>query len=124
MNYRREVVLMKTRGLVMAIIALLLMVSFKVWSHGGRLNSEGCHIDTKAKQYHCHKANAKADDQTGNRGNKTLGQSSLSGIYNRDNWSFRSSAVIKPWGKVAYRAFITVIIGVFDRLHRLYRVHL
>ncbi|MDC1351493.1 HNH endonuclease [Oceanospirillaceae bacterium] len=83
---------MKTRGLVMAIIALSVMVSFKVWSHGGRLNSEGCHNDTKAKQYHCHKANAKAGDKTDDRGNKTLGQSSLSGIYNRDHWSFRSSA--------------------------------
>jgi len=82
----------------MAIIALLLMVSFKVWSHGGRLNSEGCHNDTKAKQYHCHKANAKAGEKTDDIGNKTLGQSSLSGIYNRD-------------------------IGVFDRLHRLYQVH-
>ena len=89
MNYRLEVVLMKTKGLVMAIIiALLLMVSFKVWSHGGRLNSEGCHNDTKAKQYHCHKANAKA----GNKVNNSPGQSSLSGIYNRDHWGFRSSA--------------------------------
>ena len=87
MNYRLEVVLIKTRGLVMAIIVLSLMVSFKVWSHGGRLNLEGCHNDTKAKQYHCHKANAKASDQ----GYKTSGQSSLSGIYNRDHWSFRSS---------------------------------
>ena len=88
MNYRLEVVLMKTRGLVMAIIALSLMVSFKVWSHGGRLNSESCHNDTKAKQYHCHKANAKAGD----KGNKNTVQSSLSGIYNPDHWSFRSSA--------------------------------
>ena len=71
----------------MAIIALSLMVCFKVWPHGGRLNSEGCHNDTKAKQYHCHKVNAKA----GNKGNKTPGQSSLSGIYNRDQWNFRSS---------------------------------
>ena len=89
MNYRLEVVLIKTQGLAVAIImVLLLLVSFKVWSHGGRLNSEGCHNDTKAKQYHCHKANAKAGDKS----NKNTGQSSLSGRYNRDHWGFRSSA--------------------------------
>ena len=89
MNYRLEVVLIKTHGLAVAIIiVLLLMVSFKVWSHGGRLNSESCHNDTKAGQYHCHKANAKA----GNEGNKTHERRTLSDRYSRDHWGFRSSS--------------------------------
>ena len=64
-------------GLLFAIS--LLIVSTNTWSHGGRLNSEGCHNDKAASEYHCHTSmsNPKESKSTG---------------YNRDNWSFNSSA--------------------------------
>jgi hypothetical protein len=64
-------------GLLFAIS--LLVVSTNTWSHGGRLNSEGCHNDKAASEYHCHTSmsNPKESKSTG---------------YNRDNWSFNSSA--------------------------------
>ena len=30
-------------------------------THGGRLNSEGCHNDKKKNSYHCHKKNSQND---------------------------------------------------------------
>lgn len=53
-------------------------------AHGGRLNAEGCHNDTKAGTYHCHRSNTKSKNSNSN--------STASVSYNRDNWKFRSSA--------------------------------
>jgi len=58
------------------------VASINAWSHGGRLNSEGCHNDTKAGTYHCHRSSTKSKTR-----NSTEPVS-----YNRDNWKFRSSA--------------------------------
>lgn len=38
---------------------MLLFVGFGIassaWAHGGKLDTNGCHNDTKTHQYHCHK---------------------------------------------------------------------
>jgi hypothetical protein len=68
---------------MVAVSILLITVmgaSINVWSHGGRLNSEGCHNDKKAGVVHCHRSKTKANKST------------ASNSYNRDNWKFRSSA--------------------------------
>ena len=59
----------------------LFSASTNLWAHGGRLNSEGCHNNTKAGTYHCHRSSTKA------KGSRTA-----SNIYNRDNWKSDSSA--------------------------------
>ena len=70
-------------GVVVAIFLIgLISASTNSWAHGGRLNSEGCHNDTKAGTYHCHRSSTKP--KTSN--------STESVSYNRDNWKFRSSA--------------------------------
>ena len=70
---------------MVAVSILLITVmgaSINVWSHGGRLNSEGCHNDTKAGAYHCHRSSTKSK----------ASNSAISASYNRDNWKFSSSA--------------------------------
>ena len=70
---------------MVAVSILLITVmgaSINVWSHGGRLNSEGCHNDTKAGAYHCHQSSTKSKASNSNE----------SVSYNRDNWKFSSSA--------------------------------
>jgi len=68
-------------GLAATVLLLAaLSASINVWSHGGRLNSEGCHNDKKAGAVHCHRSSTKSKD------------SNASTSYNRDNWKFRSSA--------------------------------
>ena len=56
--------------------------SINVWSHGGRINSEGCHNDSNAGTYHCHRSSTKSKASNNTK----------SSSYNRDNWKFRSSA--------------------------------
>ena len=72
---------MVKNGLAATVLLLAaLSASINVWSHGGRLNSEGCHNDKKAGAVHCHRSSTKSKD------------SNASTSYNRDNWKFRSSA--------------------------------
>ena len=72
--------MLRNRVLVAICLVGLFSASTNSWAHGGRLNSEGCHNDTKAGTYHCHRSSTKSKD------------SSASTSYNRDNWKFRSSA--------------------------------
>ena len=63
-------------GVVVAIFLIgLIGASANSWAHGGRLNSEGCHNDTKAGTYHCHRSSTKAN----------ASNSAVSASYNRDN---------------------------------------
>jgi hypothetical protein len=72
---------MVKKGVAVTVLLLAaLSASINVWSHGGRLNSEGCHNDKKAGEVHCHRSKSKD--------NKSVASNS----YNRDNWKFRSSA--------------------------------
>jgi len=64
-----------------ALLLAALSASINVWSHGGRLNAEGCHNDKKAGAVHCHRPSTKSKDS-----------SAASVSYNRKNWKFRSSA--------------------------------
>ncbi len=41
-------------------------------THGGRLNSEGCHNDKKKNSYHCHKKNSQNDKLEFNEKNVTI----------------------------------------------------
>ena len=50
-------------------------------AHSGRLNSEGCHNDTKAETYHCHRSST-----------KSTGRGTEANSYKRDNWKSDSSA--------------------------------
>jgi len=43
---------LKNRVLVAICLVGLFIESTNSWAHGGRLNSEGCHNDTKAGTYH------------------------------------------------------------------------
>jgi hypothetical protein len=65
------------------IIALIGFLGFpaNAQAHGGRLNSGGCHNDTKAGTYHCHRSST-----------KFINSSTPSNSYNRDNWKSDSSA--------------------------------
>ena len=74
--------MLRNRVLVAICLVGLFSVSTNSWAHGGRLNSEGCHNDTKAGAYHCHRSSTKPKDNN----------STASASYNRDNWKFRSSA--------------------------------
>ena len=73
---------MKNRVLVAILLIGVISASTNSWAHGGRLNSEGCHNDTEAGTYHCHRSSTKSKDSN----------SSAFVSYNRDNWKFRSSA--------------------------------
>jgi hypothetical protein len=65
--------------LTLALITLTLtMPSHNALAHGGRLNSEGCHNETKTRTYHCHRSKTKSNLQNS------------SSRYDRDNWSFYS----------------------------------
>ena len=74
--------MLRSEALVAILLIGLIGASTNLWAHGGRLNSEGCHNDTKAGTYHCHRSNTKSKDSN----------STKSSSYNRDNWKFRSSA--------------------------------
>ena len=73
--------MLRNRVLVAICLVGLFSASTNSWAHGGRLNSEGCHNDTKAGAYHCHRSSTKPKDS--NTGSVS---------YNRGNWKFRSSA--------------------------------
>jgi hypothetical protein len=67
--------------LTVSILLITVMgASINVWSHCGRLNSEGCHNDKKVGEVHCHRSKTKANKST------------ASNSYSRDKWKFRSSA--------------------------------
>ncbi|MDB9752612.1 HNH endonuclease [Oceanospirillaceae bacterium] len=73
---------MLKKGIVVAILLIgLITASTNLWAHGGRLNSQGCHNQTKDGTYHCHRSSS-----------KSRVNNSVSAIYNRENWKFRSSA--------------------------------
>jgi len=73
---------LRNRVLVAIFLIGLISASTNSWAHGGRLNSEGCHNDTKAGTYHCHRSSTKSKTSNSN----------ASVSYNRKNWKFRSSA--------------------------------
>ena len=74
--------MLRSEALVAMLLIGLIGASTNLWAHGGRLNSEGCHNDTKAGTYHCHRSITKSK----------ASNSTKSSSYNRDNWKFRSSA--------------------------------
>ena len=74
--------MLRCEALVAIFLIGLIGASTNLLAHGGRLNSEGCHNDTKAGTYHCHRSSTKSKSSN----------SAISASYNRDNWKFRSSA--------------------------------
>jgi len=70
----------KNRLAATVLLLAALSASINVWSHGGRLNSEGCHNDKKAGTVHCHRSKTKTS------------KSVASDSYKRNNWKFHSSA--------------------------------
>tara|TARA_B100000767_G_C19579935_1_gene456860 strand:+ start:120 stop:701 length:582 start_codon:yes stop_codon:yes gene_type:complete len=73
---------LKNRLTTIIFLVGLLSASTQSSAHGGRLNSEGCHNDNKAGEYHCHHSSNKP--KTSN--------DTTSARYNRDSWEFHSQA--------------------------------
>lgn len=51
-----------TSNLRPALMLAALVLSPAVQAHGGGLNADGCHVNRKTGDYHCHRAPAKAPD--------------------------------------------------------------
>ena len=81
-TFREGLFFLKKMVVVSTLLTALMGTSINAWAHGGRLNSEGCHNDTKAGTYHCHRSSTKTETSNSNK----------SSSYSRDNWKFRSSA--------------------------------
>ena len=69
--------------LAIVTAVILILATSNASSHGGRLNSKGCHNDKKVGQSHCHRASEKSKKRGENK--------TQSAGYNRDNWHFQSS---------------------------------
>ena len=50
-------------GLVAVVFAALVVLCDAAHGHGGGLNSEGCHRETKTGGYHCHRSGSSGDDK-------------------------------------------------------------
>ena len=70
---------------------LLLLVSFQIhsnlFSHGGGLNSEGCHNNRKTGDYHCHRKKQNTYKEKQQYEKK---QNTYSGKYNRKSFQYKS----------------------------------
>ena len=80
-NVKEGLTVLRNRFIFIICVVGLFNASTNLYAHGGRLNSAGCHNDTKAGTYHCHRSNTKSKD------NRTASNS-----YDRDNWKSNSSA--------------------------------
>ena len=80
-NIKEGPAVLKIRLIFAICLVGLFNASTNSWAHGGRLNSEGCHNDTKAGTYHCHRSNTKSENK-----------SAAFDSYKRDNWKSDSSA--------------------------------
>ena len=80
-NIKEGLTVLRNRFIFIVCAVGLFNASTNLYAHGGRLNSAGCHNDTKAGTYHCHRSNTKSKD------NRTASNS-----YDRDNWKSNSSA--------------------------------
>ena len=63
------------------LIAACLVITELATSHGGGLNPDGCHNETKTGGYHCHRST--------NAQNTEQGKTN-SGIYRRSDFNYRS----------------------------------
>jgi hypothetical protein len=48
-----------------ALVLAVSVVTIDAQAHGGGLNADGCHVNRKSGDYHCHRASAKAPDAFG-----------------------------------------------------------
>ena len=75
------------------LISILLIVPFKVYSHGGGLNKEGCHNNRSTGNYHCH------------RDSKDIRELSQSEKTSIDNESLYNSKLAKYLGGITEVAY-------------------
>ena len=69
------------------IFSLFYIFTASVFSHGGGLNSEGCHNNRKTGDYHCHKKKQKTHKKNQQYEKK---QNSYSRKYNRKSFQYKS----------------------------------
>ena len=69
------------------ILFLFSIFTSSVFSHGGGLNSEGCHNNRKTGDYHCHRKKQKTYKEKPQYEKK---QNSYSGKYNRKSFQYKS----------------------------------
>ena len=48
-----------SRVLLPALVFVAVQAPVPAWSHGGGLNSEGCHTVSRTGDYHCHRASSR-----------------------------------------------------------------
>lgn len=76
------------------ILYISLVFTRLVWAHGGGLDSEGCHLNSKTIEHHCHKNTYKELTISARSSSNTAATSykskSLSEQYDRDSFNFRS----------------------------------
>ena len=63
------------------IFSLFYLLAATVFSHGGGLNSEGCHNNRKTGDYHCHRKKQTIEQEK---------QNSFKGEYNRKSFRYKS----------------------------------
>ncbi len=60
---RRIVRLLKVgQVLLPALLFVAVQAPVPAWAHGGGLNSEGCHTNSRTDDYHCHRATPRASE--------------------------------------------------------------
>ena len=69
------------------IFFLFYIFTLPAFSHGGGLNSEGCHNNRKTGDYHCHRKKQKTYKEKPQYEKK---QNSYSGKYNRKSFQYKS----------------------------------
>jgi 5-methylcytosine-specific restriction endonuclease McrA len=77
-------------------LTVSIVFSHLAFSHGGGLNSEGCHNEKKTGGYHCHRS-------SGNQNNRVT-QSPVSSAYNRLDFKYKS---YRPTELIGYYTGIT-----------------
>ena len=60
-----------SRHILIILLSLVFLCSQKAYSHGGGLNSQGCHNNTKTGNYHCHKNSGSNQSEKQTRSSKS-----------------------------------------------------
>lgn len=76
--------------------ALLLLLSSLAFSHGGRLNSEGCHNDRLAGDYHCHRAEPASPNNKGFAVSRVIDGDTVEVIQNGNRDKVRLKEIDAP----------------------------
>ena len=62
-----------SRHILIILLSLVFLCPVKAYSHGGRLNSQGCHNNAKTDDYHCHKNSGSSQSEQQMQSSKSEG---------------------------------------------------